>query len=219
MKLRPMKFKPNKQQLLSLLPDFLVLTRGPRDGNALYLSFDDGPDPEHTPRLLDLLAQHNAKASFFLIGKQVEKHPELAARIVGEGHALGNHSYSHPPAFGKTTLQQQLAEIERTDQLLATFDHRDRHRFRPPRGSFSLSLLLHFMRQRRCVAYWSYDSMDYRHWPDDEVIARLRAQPPRAGELVLMHDDDACAARVLATMLPEWNKAGRSLRMLPPEAA
>jgi peptidoglycan/xylan/chitin deacetylase (PgdA/CDA1 family) len=214
-----MKFKPNKQQLLSLLPNALVLTRGPRDGNALYLSFDDGPDPAHTPPLLDLLARHNAKASFFLIGKQVEKHPELAARIVAEGHALGNHSYSHPPAFGKTTLKQQLAEIERTDQLLAAFDRRQQHRFRPPRGSFSLSLLMHFRRQRRCVAYWSYDSMDYRHWPDEDIVARLRDKPPRAGDLVLMHDDDACASRVLATMLPEWNDAGRGLHALPHEAA
>jgi peptidoglycan/xylan/chitin deacetylase (PgdA/CDA1 family) len=214
-----MKYKPNKQQLLSLLPDALVLTRGPREGNTLYLSFDDGPDPAYTPHLLDLLAQHHAKASFFLIGKQVEKYPELAARIVAEGHLLGNHSYSHPSAFGKATLTQQLAEIERTDRLLAAFDHRDRHRFRPPRGSFSMSLLAHFVRQRRCVAYWSYDSMDYKHWSDEAVIARLRAQPPRAGELVLMHDDDACAARVLATMLPEWIAAGRSLRALPPEHA
>jgi peptidoglycan/xylan/chitin deacetylase (PgdA/CDA1 family) len=103
-----MKFKPNKQQLLSLLPDAVVLTRGPRDGDALYLSFDDGPHPEHTPRLLDLLSENDAKASFFLIGKQVEKHPALAARIVAEGHALGNHSYTHPPAFGKTTLRSSV---------------------------------------------------------------------------------------------------------------
>jgi peptidoglycan/xylan/chitin deacetylase (PgdA/CDA1 family) len=213
-----MKFKPNKQQLLSLLPDAVVLTRGPRDGDALYLSFDDGPHPEHTPRLLDLLSENGAKASFFLIGKQVEKHPALAARIVAEGHALGNHSYTHPPAFGKTTLSQQLAEIERTDQLLATFDRRRQHRFRPPRGSFSLSLLMHFVSQRRSIAYWSYDSMDYQHWPDPQVIGRLRAKPPRPGDLMLMHDDDACASRVLTTMLPEWQRAGRRLLALPPEA-
>ncbi len=214
-----MKLKPNKQQLLSLLPDALVLTRGPRDDRALYLSFDDGPDPAYTPQLLDLLAEHHAKASFFVIGKQVEKYPELAARIVAEGHALGNHSYTHPPAFGKTTLSQQLAEIERTDRLLATFDQRPLHRFRPPRGSFSLALLMHFMRHRRSMTYWSYDSMDYKHWPDPDIIARLRKNSPRAGELVLMHDDDACAGRVLATMLPEWTAAGRRLLALPPEAA
>jgi peptidoglycan-N-acetylglucosamine deacetylase len=213
-----MNFKPNKQQLLSLLPGALVLTRGPRSGDAIYLSFDDGPHPEHTPRLLDLLGEHGAHASFFLIGKQVERHPGLAERIVAEGHALGNHSFSHPSSFGKTSLQQQLQEIERTDQLLAEFDNRPRHRFRPPRGSFSLSLLLHFARQRRCIAYWSYDSMDYLHLPDVKVTARLRQQPPRAGDIVLMHDDDACAGRVLSTMLPEWQAGGRGLHALPPEA-
>ncbi|HEY8683241.1 MAG TPA: polysaccharide deacetylase family protein, partial [Rhodanobacter sp.] len=163
-----MNFKPNKQQLLSLLPDAMVLTHGPRQDNAIYLSFDDGPDPEHTPRLLDLLGEHRAQASFFLIGKQVERYPALAERIVAEGHALGNHSFSHPRSFGKTSLQQQLQEIERTDLLLAEFDQRAKHRFRPPRGSFSLSLLLHFVMHRRAIAYWSYDSLDYKHLPDTD---------------------------------------------------
>src|SRR6185312_1142105 len=168
-----MKLKPNKLQLLGLLPDALVMSRGPRQGNALYLSFDDGPHPEHTPRLLDQLAAHGAHASFFLVGTQVEKYPQLAARIAAEGHLLGNHSWSHPSAFGKMTLQQQLHEIGRTDVLLAEFDQRSTHRFRPPRGSFSLSLLLHFAGRRRAIAYWSYDSLDYRQWPVADVAARL----------------------------------------------
>ncbi|OOG53672.1 polysaccharide deacetylase family protein [Rhodanobacter sp. C03] len=214
-----MKFKPNKQQLLGLLPNTLVLTRGPRDGDAIYLSFDDGPHPEHTPRLLDLLAMHDAHASFFLVGKQVERHPALVERIVAAGHALGNHSYSHPPGFNKISLRQQLQEIDRTDHLLAQFDHRPQHRFRPPRGSVSLSLLLHFARRRRNIAYWSYNSMDYQHPADADMAARLRKQPPRAGDIVLMHDDNACAGRVLSLLLPEWRASGRSLLALPSEAA
>lgn len=212
-----MKLKPSKQQLLGMLPNALTLTRGSPEGNALYLSFDDGPDPEHTPRLLDELATHGAHASFFLVGRHVEKHPQLAARIVAEGHLLGNHSWSHPSAFGEMPLQQQLQEIAHTDLLLAEFDHLAKHRFRPPRGSFSLSLLLHFMRRRRAIAYWSYDSLDYRHLADAAIVERLRCEPPRAGDIVLMHDDAACASAVLRTMLPEWQAAGRALPALPPE--
>jgi peptidoglycan/xylan/chitin deacetylase (PgdA/CDA1 family) len=214
-----MKIKLSKQQLLGLLPDALVLTRGPRSAGALYLSFDDGPHPEHTPRLLDLLAARGAQASFFLIGQQVERYPQLAERIVAEGHTLGNHSFSHPLSFSKISLRQQLHEIDRTDRLLTALDDHPRHCFRPPRGSLSVALLLHFARQRRRIAYWSYNSMDYLNQPDAEVIAGLRNRPPRAADIVLMHDDSACAERVLATLLPEWQEEGRHLLALPREAA
>lgn len=213
-----MKLKPSKQQLLGMLPDALTLTRGSPDGNALYLSFDDGPHPEHTPRVLDLLATHGAHGSFFLVGTQVEKYPQLAARIAAEGHLLGNHSWSHPSTFGKMTLQQQLQEIGRTDQLLAEFDRRPTHRFRPPRGSFSFSLLLNFAARRRAIAYWSYDSLDYQQLPAADVVVRLRRQPPGAGDIVLMHDDAPCAGDVLEVMLPQWQGGGRELRALAPES-
>ena len=131
-----MSIRPTRQQLLGLLPQRLVLVRGPREPGALYLSFDDGPHPEHTPRLLDLLARHGARASFFLVGQRVEQHPALVERIVAEGHALGNHSYSHP-MFRRLGLRAQLDEVERTDRLLAAFDRRGPHRFRPPRGDVS----------------------------------------------------------------------------------
>lgn len=214
-----MNLKPRKQQLLSLLPDRLVLTRGPRSGNAIYLTFDDGPHPEHTPRLLDLLAAHGAHASFFLVGRQVERHPGLVERIVAEGHALGNHSYSHPSGFSRISLRRQLQEIDDTDRLLAAFDRRPQHCFRPPRGSLSLGLLLHFASQRRRIAYWSYDSMDYQHQSDETVAARLRKRPPLAGDIILMHDDNACAGKVLGMLLPEWLASGREFHTLPPGAA
>lgn len=214
-----MNIKPSKQQLLSLLPDRLVLTCGSRSGNAIHLTFDDGPHPEHTPRLLDQLAAHGAHASFFLIGQQVERHPRLVERIVAEGHMLGNHSYSHPLEFGKMSLRQQLQEIDHADRLLAEFDQRPQHCFRPPRGSLSLGLLLHFAGRRRRIAYWSYDSMDYQHQSDTEVAARLRHQPPLAGDIILMHDDNACAGKVLSMLLPEWLASGRELHTLPSGAA
>lgn len=213
-----MSIRPTRQQLLGLLPQRLVLVRGPREPGALYLSFDDGPHPEHTPRLLDLLARHGARASFFLVGQRVEQHPALVERIVAEGHALGNHSYSHP-MFRRLGLRAQLDEVERTDRLLAAFDRRGPHRFRPPRGDVSLPLLLAFARRGRCLAYWSYDSLDYQQRPAAELAVRLRRRPPVDGDVLLMHDDSDCAAQVLARMLPAWRAEGRKLRALPAVAA
>jgi peptidoglycan/xylan/chitin deacetylase (PgdA/CDA1 family) len=205
-----------KQHVLDLLPDWLVRTHGPADGGARYLSFDDGPNPDYTARVLDLLARHGARASFFLVGQNVERHPELVARMVAEGHRIGNHSYSHS-VFSGISHAEQVREIERTDKLLAAFDGLPRHPFRPPRGVFSLALLLRLASAGRRLTYWSYDSLDYRKQPANELVDALRARSPRPGDIVLMHDDNERAPRILETLLPEWRAGGFSFEPLPAE--
>lgn len=213
-----MSLKPKKQQLLELLPNALMLIRGPRHGNVRYLTFDDGPDPEHTPPLLDLLAAHGVKATFFLIGQKIEQHPELVRRIVAEGHLIGNHSYSHWE-FRNMTLRKQLSEVHRTDVLLAAFDQRRHHRVRTPRGYLAAPLLLYFASHRRSFVHWSYDSLDYQPQPLEDLVARLRERPPVAGDIVLMHDDSSMACKALSTLLPEWLASGHSFHALPAGAA
>ncbi|MCX7514599.1 polysaccharide deacetylase family protein [Frateuria sp. STR12] len=209
-----MNLRPRKMQVLGWLPDALVSTRGARADKALYLTFDDGPDHACTPVLLDLLRAHQASASFFLVGRQVERHPELVQRMVAEGHRLGNHSYTHP-YFGQLPLARQLHEIDATDRLLAGFDGVRHHRFRPPRGVFSPALALHFAVRGRNLTYWSYNSMDYLRRPPTELIRRMREVPPRPGEVILMHDDGDCSTRVLETLLGEWKAAGFRFCALP----
>lgn len=211
-----MIFRPTKQQMLGLLPDRIVQVRGDATERARYLSFDDGPHPVHTPQLLDLLAEHGAQASFFLVGASVEQHPAIVERIVAAGHLIGNHSWSHQH-FGRRPLAEQLAEIERTDALLARFDGRARHRIRPPQGLLPLPLLASLAWRGRSVAYWSYDSLDYRKPSATELAERLRRAPPAAGDILLMHDDSALAHDALAVLLPEWRAAGQRFRALPEE--
>jgi peptidoglycan-N-acetylglucosamine deacetylase len=211
-----MNVRPRKQQLLGLLPDALVLTRGARRGSTRYLTFDDGPDPVYTPPLLDLLASHGVRASFFLVGEKIERHPALVERIVAEGHMVGNHSYSHW-MFKNMSVAKKRREIDSTDVLLRAFDGRAYHRMRPPHGYVSVDLLWHFARQRRSFVYWSYDSLDYQDRPNDELVNQLRAQPPLAGEIVLMHDDSDRARAALAVLLPEWLASGHTFEALPAE--
>jgi peptidoglycan/xylan/chitin deacetylase (PgdA/CDA1 family) len=194
------------------------LTEASPAGNAIYLSFDDGPHPEHTPRVLDVLQRHGARASFFMVGRAAEAHPEIVRRVADEGHLVGNHSYSHP-RFTSIPLAEQLAQIDRADGILAGCDGKARHLFRPPSGALPLSLLFYFLRKRRRIAYWSYDSLDYRREPKDRIVERLRAIPPVAGDVLLMHDDDDRIVRVLEEILPEWRAAGFDMRALPEEAA
>lgn len=209
-----MTLRPKKMQLLQYLPRGVVSTCAPKEEKALYLTFDDGPHPDHTPALLELLGQHGAKATFFLIGREAERYPQLVERIVEEGHVLGNHSYSHP-MFDALTHTEQWVEVERTDEVLSSFDGRSHHGFRPPRGVFSLLLTLRFALNRRKLAYWSYDTLDYQNREPDELANRLRAQPPRAGDVMLMHDDSDCSLRMLEMLLPEWKQHGFTFRALP----
>lgn len=210
-----MGYWPKKMQLLRCLPEAVVSTRGSGRDKTLYLTFDDGPNPQYTSRLLDLLGTHGAHASFFLIGAHVERYPELVTRIVADGHQLGNHSYSHP-YFDQLSLADQLKEIDATDRLLARFDGVEQHRFRPPRGVFPPALALHFALHRRNLTYWSFNSMDYQRRPVAELIQQLRDVPPRPGDVILMHDDADCCIGMLETLLGEWRADGFRFRALPP---
>jgi peptidoglycan/xylan/chitin deacetylase (PgdA/CDA1 family) len=209
-----MSIKPKKKTLLRLLPGNWVVVRGPDRDKTLYLSFDDGPHPEHTPALLDLLREHGVQASFFLIGREAERFPSLTARIAAEGHAIGNHSYSHP-RFAALGVDAQLEEIERCDHVLAGFDGRERHAFRPPRGELSPRLLWHCMRRRQPIVYWSLDSLDYQKRPADDLAGEIESKRPRAGEIMLMHDDADCARSMLETLLPRWRDRGFRFAALP----
>jgi peptidoglycan-N-acetylglucosamine deacetylase len=209
--------RPRKLKLLRWLPGSLVTTTGSAAGSSLYLTFDDGPHPRHTAPLLDLLARHEAKASFFLVGGQIEENPELARRIAREGHTLGNHSYSHPH-FDRLPLAAQLDEVDRTDALLSDIDGQPRHSFRPPRGVIPPRMLVHFFRRRRRATYWSYDSLDYSRRPAAELIGIIRQHPLRPGDILLMHDDSTLSLEMLAVLIPEWKAMGFSLDALPAEA-
>ncbi len=207
--------RPRRLKILQWLPNAWLTTAGPANERSLYLTFDDGPHPEFTPPLLDLLAEHDAKASFFLIGQQIERHPELARRIAAEGHTLGNHSFSHP-RFETLSLHEQFEEIHRTDQLLSAVSGRDRHGFRPPRGVLSLPMIARCIRERRRILYWSYDSLDYSRRPAPELLDAIDRHPVRPGEIVLMHDDSRLSLDLLRDLIPRWKAAGFTLRALPP---
>lgn len=205
--------RPRKLQLLRWLPTHWVLTRGLRQGRVLHLTFDDGPHPEHTPALLDLLAMHRARATFFVIGQHAERNPGVIERIVREGHTLGNHSWSHPQ-FDRLGLPAQRDEIERTDRLLTRFDGLARHDFRPPRGVMPRPMVLDCIRRGRRIAYWSYDSLDYSKQPAETLIASAQKHPPQAGEILLLHDDNGLSLQLLQAMLPVWVAEGFSFEPL-----
>ena len=208
----PVNPRPRKAKWLARFPSSAVLVR--LRSESIYLTFDDGPDPVHTPPLLDLLRKHGVTATFFVVGKNAERHPEIVQRMVNEGHCLGNHSWNHE-AFDTLPVADQLDEIARTDALLERFDGKKRHDFRPPCGKLPPSLLFALLRKRIRIAYWSYDSLDYMKLGADRLCALFSRQPLVGGDVVLMHDDEDDAAAALVNAIPAWQAKGMTFSALP----
>ena len=179
---------------------------------ALYLTFDDGPHPINTPRLLDELAACQAKASFFLLGDNARAHPELVRRIVAEGHVIANHSMSHPN-FRELGSLAQLAQIDQADSVLAPFDGQRRHAFRPPRGNATVTTIAASVWRRQPLVLWTFDSFDFK-LPEPELLARLSSYTPASGDILLFHDDMGPTWATLKQMMPIWQAAGFELRAL-----
>ncbi len=195
-----------KRKLLVWFSGGVVRSRYPGADHALYLTFDDGPDPQHTPAVLELLQRHDAKAVFFLIGSNAERHPELVRSIVEAGHHVGNHSMTHP-WFNRIAAAAQRLEISAADRVLERFDGQALHPFRPPHGRATLDSVLEMRRRGQTMLLWSYDSRDFM-LGGAELTERLRTAPLRAGDVLLFHDDGAAAVQALETLLPIWKRAG-----------
>lgn len=165
-----------------------TVTHGPRRGNRVALSFDDGPDPHITPQVLDALAQHGARATFFAIGRSLAAHPEIARRIVADGHALANHSWQHSRWQAFYGFRKSLREIQRGAQgVLAVTAAPRPPLYRPPVGLKTPALARAAHRCGLTVIAWSLHSHDSRT-NDPQRIAQRVLQKVRAGDIVLMHD-------------------------------
>ena len=195
-----------KRALMTALPRAALLVQGPADGQVC-LTFDDGPHPEHTPRLLDVLARLELRATFFVVGSRVALHRELVRRIVDEGHLLGGHSYTHgPPA---TTSALELGrEVRRTADLLGETVGRVPTHFRPPHGKLTAAKLLALWSQRQSIVLWNVDPKDFACRDAGELAELFASRPLRGGDLVLLHDRAAHAAAVLPELVAAARRHG-----------
>jgi len=168
--------------------DWLMGTdsHGARDRKRIALTFDDGPHAVHTAPLLDALADLHVPATFFLLGDNVELHPELVARMAREGHELGNHTYAHRylPLARSRSVERELRS---TDQAIARVTGIVPRVARPPWGGRSPKNVRVFQRLRKRLVLWDVNSFDWKGKPVDEVVERVldRVQP---GSIVLMHE-------------------------------
>ncbi len=176
-----------------------------RDGQVV-LTIDDGPDPEVTPHLLTMLEAHGATASFFLIGRRAQRHPDLVAEVIRRGHAIENHTYSHANAFALKSPWEQARDIDRSQRVLTEIAGRPPVYFRPPagiRGPF-LDGILH--RRGLLLASWTRRGFDTADGNPERVAKRL-TDNLRGGDILLLHDGnaarDSAGKPVTLTSLPK----------------
>lgn len=196
--LRPLLERRGRQLALraARLPPlgrFLCL-RGPAKSGCVALTFDDGPNPEHTPAVLETLARHGANATFFVLGQQVERHPELFDRIRDAGHEIGNHGYDHTP-------YDLPLQARRTQEILRARGVETRL-FRPPRGRIrpraALALALYGYR----TLLWSFDARDSMR-AEGKYRGAIHYDELQSGDIALFHDDNPVCAAELGPLLTE----------------
>ncbi|HYN23388.1 MAG TPA: polysaccharide deacetylase family protein [Thermoanaerobaculia bacterium] len=198
---------------LSRLPD-AAAGRG-----EVGLTFDDGPDPEVTPKVLDLLDGSGARATFFCIGRRVEAHPDLAAEIVRRGHHIGNHTWSHPHAFSCYLPAPQRREVVRAQEAIERATGRLPTLFRAPAGIRNFFLERELCKTGLTLASWTrrgYDTVG----KEPSAIARRLLAGTSAGDVLLLHDGTAFTGggnpvvlEVLPRVLDELDSLG--LRAVP----
>lgn len=165
----------------------------------IAITFDDGPS-ETTLLILDLLQQYNAKATFFCIGKNIERHPDILKRIDTEGHLIGNHSYSHSSYFDFYNKKRVTAEILKTDALIAKVTGKNTTLFRPPYGVTNPSISRSLKVTKHKTIGWNIRSLDGITKNENFIYARIikRIAP---GGIVLLHDTSTHTLLVLERLL------------------
>jgi peptidoglycan/xylan/chitin deacetylase (PgdA/CDA1 family) len=196
-----------RRVLLAAAPRTSLLASGPPSTPEICLTFDDGPDPVGTPRVLDMLAATGVRATFFLQGSNADAHRALVKRIHDEGHEIGHHSWSHgrPAETAAGTLAE---ETVRTRQLLRLVAGIESNLFRPPHGKLTPAKLLRLWAQRQTVVLWSVDPGDLFQSSVESFISWFELHPPRPGDIILLHDKAAVLREGLPYLLSLVKRRG-----------
>ena len=184
MRIRAPKF------IRKLFPGFIWNFPDEKDG--VFLTFDDGPRPEVTPWVLDMLDKYNAKATFFCIGKNVELFPELFEEVKRRGHAVGNHSYSHVKGWGMKTCDY-VRDIDIAGDLIKS------NLFRPPYARIGLNQA-RVLRERYNTIMWDILSRDYNRNISGETCARNVIPYLEPGAIIVFHDSIKCSPNLFVAL-------------------
>ncbi|MBR1426809.1 MAG: polysaccharide deacetylase family protein [Paludibacteraceae bacterium] len=170
-----------------------VTWRKSPSSKVVYLTFDDGPIPEVTPQLLDILRDKNVHATFFMVGENAARYPDLLARVRREGHAVGNHTFNHLKGTRTDTLSY-IANVVRADEVLHTM------LFRPPYGRMTCAQKKTLLEQGYRIYLWDVLTHDYNPRYSAEQLLQIVQRYTRNGSIINFHDSLKSGDRMLAAI-------------------
>ena len=176
----------------------------PHKRDSVYLTFDDGPIPEVTPWVLDELKKYNAKATFFCIGENVQKHPEIFQRILSEGHSVGNHTFNHLNGW-KTATSEYIENVDKAEAQMGNnskFKIQDSRLFRPPYGKITSKQAKILQRKGFKIVMWDIISYDYDANTSPEKCLHNVLKNIKPGSVIVFHDS-LKAEKNLRFLLPK----------------
>jgi len=213
--LRPLAFTAAARAVAPALPGVLCRQRGA--GQTLYLTFDDGPHPGDTPRLLDLLARHGARATFFLVGERAARRPDLVRALAVAGHTLGGHTHTHadPWRLRRASLAEELRQgteaVEDASGAAVRW-------VRPPYGHLTPGFSRWARAHGQRVALWDVVPADFLPGMTQGAVAAALVRWARPGSLAVLHEGGHASAvtpDALALALPRLRDAGYTFAALP----
>lgn len=177
----------------------------------IYLTFDCGYEAGYTENILDVLKAHNAKAAFFVVGNYIESEPELVARMVSEGHIVGNHTWSHPNMSRISDMEafsQQLQQV--SDAYEACTGEKMKAYYRPPQGEYSEENLLMAQELGYHTVFWSLAYVDWKQddQPTEAYAMDKLTQRIHNGAVVLLHNTSSTNSAILDELLTRWEQMG-----------
>ncbi|QUW23867.1 polysaccharide deacetylase family protein [Sporosarcina sp. Marseille-Q4063] len=167
------------------------------------LTFDDGPDPKVTTKILATLEKYNAKATFYMLGSRVEYYPEIAKDVSNAGHELGNHTWTHPD-LTNASIKKINSEITRTSSIIEKVTGEKAISFRPPYGAINKTVR---QQTNLPVILWDVDTLDWKHRNANQLLAHVKKNT-RDGSIILMHDIHQSTADGLDAVLAYLNGEG-----------
>ncbi|MES1219246.1 MAG: polysaccharide deacetylase family protein [Bacteroidota bacterium] len=178
---------------------FNIICSAKTKQKQIAISFDDGPMPEFTPQVLQILKAHNVPAAFFCIGKRVKEHPELFKKVMEEGHIIGNHSYSHDMWFDLFSASKMYDDLQMMDDAMKEICGMKPILFRPPYGVTNPNLKKAVMKGNYIPVGWNIRSMDTVIKDEKKLLEKV-TRLLKPGAVVLFHD----TAKVTTGMLSEF---------------
>ncbi|MGN7721466.1 polysaccharide deacetylase family protein [Chitinophaga sp. 22620] len=190
-----------------------TLCRADTKEKAVALSFDDGPVQQYTPKILDILRQHQVPAAFFCIGQRVAAEPELLRRIHAEGHLVGNHSYSHHTLFDLYPTFKMKADLQKANEEIARAIGETPKLFRPPYGVTNPMLAKAVAKFDLISVGWSIRSLDTMIKDEDELFERV-TKNIKAGDIFLFHDTCEATANILPALIKKLQREGFAIKRI-----